>query len=229
MQTKICSECKQNKTIDNFWKDKKTKDGYFCYCKVCDKQRCTKYRKSNPDKWADYQKDNASNIKRWRKKYALYNKKDKLTIDEEPRLAEDGKSLEVRCKYCDKYFKPTNLQLQIRVDALIGKQSGDGYLYCSDGCKYSCSIYGQHLYPRDFKPATSREVQPALRKLVLERDNWTCQKCGSTDTLHCHHIDPVASNPIESADVDNCITFCIDCHIESHKKDGCGYRELANC
>ena len=74
-----------------------------------------------------------------------------------------------------------------------------------------------------------REVQPELRKMVLARDNYLCVKCSSKELLHCHHIYPVSTNPLESADVDNCITLCKDCHKEAHKKDGCGYEQLETC
>jgi len=63
--------------------------------------------------------------------------------------------------------------------------------------------------------------------MVFERDGWTCQRCGeSYAELHCHHIIGVVQNPIESADVDNCITFCKVCHKEIHEQDGCKYHEL---
>ena len=76
-----------------------------------------------------------------------------------------------------------------------------------------------------FKTDTSREVQPHLRKLVLERDDWTCQKCGNGDKeLHCHHMTGIEINPIESADMDNCITFCVDCHHEVHRLSYCNMR-----
>ena len=82
-------------------------------------------------------------------------------------------------------------------------------------------------FPRGFKKATSREVQPELRQMVLERDGWTCQRCEETEVeLHCHHITGILQNPIESADMDNCITLCKKCHKEVHKKDGCKYIEL---
>lgn len=32
---KVCSKCKVEKTIENFNKDKSSKDGYFCWCKQC--------------------------------------------------------------------------------------------------------------------------------------------------------------------------------------------------
>jgi 5-methylcytosine-specific restriction endonuclease McrA len=70
-------------------------------------------------------------------------------------------------------------------------------------------------------------VQHELRQMVLARDNYTCKNCGSKDKpLHCHHIYPASIDPIESADLDNCMTLCEDCHKEVHKKDGCRYSQL---
>lgn len=55
----------------------------------------------------------------------------------------------------------------------------------------------------------------------------SCQKCGSKDKeLHCHHMEGIYHNPIESADADICITFCIDCHKDVHKEIGCRYIDL---
>ena len=146
----------------------------------------------------------------------------------------DGfKLLQVKCAYCGKWFIPTITRVRNRIAALNmdndGRRCGESRFYCSNNCKKSCPTFGQHKYPKEFKPATSREVQPELRQLVLERDDYTCQKCGKTVDeiqIHCHHIDPVSQNPIESADIDNCITFCKDCHKWVHKQSGCKYHEL---
>lgn len=35
--------------------------------------------------------------------------------------------------------------------------------------------------------------------------------------LHCHHFEGIEINPIESADIDQCITLCKKCHIWDHK------------
>jgi len=135
--------------------------------------------------------------------------------------------LEIKCVYCGKWHIPKLMDVKNRVGALNGYMNGEQRLYCSDGCKSACPIYWQKLWPKGFKPATSREVQPELRKMVLERDDWTCQRCGESEAeLHCHHITGVVQNPIESADVDNCITFCKDCHKWIHQQDGCKYHEL---
>jgi 5-methylcytosine-specific restriction endonuclease McrA len=74
-------------------------------------------------------------------------------------------------------------------------------------------------------------VQPELRKLVLKRDNYTCIKCKKTQDelkvgLHCHHIEGIRHNPIESADVDICVTLCKNCHKKVHKQKGCTYNDF---
>jgi len=63
---------------------------------------------------------------------------------------------------------------------------------------------------------------------VLERDNYTCQKCNAYDNieLHCHHILLLNESPIESAGIDNCITLCKECYKKAHKIPDCGYHEL---
>jgi len=236
MLVKICSKCRETKLLGDFHKANNTKDGLYSSCKLCKKL----YHRSNKDKanarskrWKD---GNKTKIKEYNKDY----KKNYLGSfvsfrTYQPQLEPYGvvcrehnhNILETKCWYCGKWFIPTNQQIQQKAASIKGYGFGECNLYCSEGCKYSCSTYGQHLYPKDHKPATSREVQPQLRKLVLERDNWTCQKCGSTDELHCHHIDPVINNPIESADVDNCITYCVECHKEAHQQDGC--KELIKC
>jgi hypothetical protein len=156
-----------------------------------------------------------------------------INFADETRMSvlDDLKVLEVKCTYCGKWFMPSIISVRSRIAALNrvdGQRScGEGRFYCSDSCRNSCSIFQRRKYPKGFKPATSREVQPELRQLVFERDDYTCQKCGKFDTeIHCHHIDPVSQNPIESADIDNCITLCKGCHKEVHKQEGCGYNEL---
>ncbi len=153
-------------------------------------------------------------------KYFLEN----LTIEEDPK--EIGGDIYCKCAYCKNYFKPSRSQLISRIKSLIGKEGGEHRLYCSDTCKYLCPIFKQKITPKYFKPDTSRLDQPELREMVLERDNNQCQRCGSGDNLHCHHITGVEINPIESADIDNCITLCNNCHLLVHSDNGCHYSDF---
>jgi hypothetical protein len=144
---------------------------------------------------------------------------------EECRETKEG-YLEVKCLYCDKWFIPKRNIVINRIQVIKGNYNGELRFYCSNECKKACPIYRQIKYPKGFRLATSREVQPELRKLVFERDDWTCQKCGSKENLHCHHYEGILINPIESADVDSCVTLCKKCHKEVHKQDNCKYSDL---
>jgi 5-methylcytosine-specific restriction endonuclease McrA len=137
----------------------------------------------------------------------------------------DNDILETKCTYCGKWYKPRyNDFFNRKRDVYEGR--GGSNFYCSNNCKLNCPTYGKSKYSLGFAPATSREVQPELRKLVFLRDNYQCTKCIGTNNLHCHHIDPVINNPIESADIDNCITLCKSCHMMVHKLPGCKNGEL---
>jgi len=142
------------------------------------------------------------------------------------RNEDDNNILEVKCMYCDRWFIPSLNSIRAKIQCINGNGKGECNLYCSNVCKQACPTYKQKIYPKGFKTNTSREVQPALRKRVLKRDNYTCQKCSTTDTeLHCHHFEGIEINLIESADADNCITLCKDCHNDIHKTDKCGIKD----
>lgn len=57
------------------------------------------------------------------------------------------------------------------------------------------------------------------RQKALERDNHTCQRCGTKEDLHVHHIDGNGVNtPREyrNNSLDNLITYCRGCHTLVH-------------
>ena len=157
--------------------------------------------------------------------------------EEVRRNEDDPNVLEVKCFKCGKWYVPTLINVQNRLQSLKGIKRGESHFYCSDQCKNSCSIYGksvEQVMKQDAVRAgrlpwleLTREVQPELREMVLERDKNRCVKCGSSMDLQCHHILPITIEPLLSADVDNCITLCYTCHKKVHQEvDGCGYGEL---
>jgi len=70
---KICTRCKEPKTLDSFWKTKSSKDGLYAYCRLCAKIKFSKYSEENKEeraayknKWnADNKKHNAKIHKAW--------------------------------------------------------------------------------------------------------------------------------------------------------------------
>jgi len=58
-----------------------------------------------------------------------------------------------------------------------------------------------------------------IRREVLKRDNYTCQKCktrlnSKAGQLHIHHKVPISEGG--SNDKDNLVTFCFSCHNKIH-------------
>ena len=196
------------------------------------KDRIRDYYENNGDKKRKYSRewyrDNIDKTREHFKSPAQYNILAHQISYAEPtrRDPENEELLQVKCTYCGKWFNPTIRSTRNRIAALEGKGSGEQRLYCSDDCKNNCSIYGQIKYPKYYKKDYNREVQSELRDLVFERDEWTCIKCGETVGLQCHHIEGIQWNPIESADIDICVTFCVKCHEEAHKDKGCRYYDL---
>jgi len=153
----------------------------------------------------------------------------KLTEDDS-RENKEGK-IEVKCKYCDQWFIPTQIEMNNRIGAL--KHGEGSNFYCSSECKESCSDFYQVLWPKYYKPYDNKysrvEVASTLRKMVFARDNWLCQKCEdpTKTAIECHHIDPVSEQPLFANDMDSCITFCVECHVFVHTQiEGCKYNEL---
>ena len=156
--------------------------------------------------------------------------------EEVRRNKEDPNVLEVKCFKCKEWYIPKLWTVRNRIQVLKNTNSAELHFYCSKECKNSCSIYGktpETLMKQDAVRAgrlpwleLGREVQIQLRSMVLERDEYKCVKCNNISNLQCHHIYPVSINPLESADINNCITLCDKCHKEAHKKDGCGYNQL---
>jgi len=203
-----------------------------------------KYYEKNKEQtlWTNklYRKNNKNKIKINRQKYinSFISFNSNTKIRQEIELYEeikqsDDKYLMCKCTYCGEWYKPTQLSLSHRLSAINGTSStrGECRLYCSDGCKQNCPSYQQKLYYKDQIISTSREAQPELRQMVFARDNYTCQKCNvHKDDLdvgiHCHHIEGILWEPLQSADIDMCITYCADCHKEVHKIEGCTYQDL---
>jgi 5-methylcytosine-specific restriction endonuclease McrA len=66
------------------------------------------------------------------------------------------------------------------------------------------------------KPRTRMAGKPyaQLRREILERDGWRCQKCGCSKNLDVHHLRRLSAlgDDVEP----NLITVCRECHQNLH-------------
>lgn len=247
-EKKVCSRCKKEKKSEEFISDngRTLRTCNFCRGQMKswhdrnkdrvkewgekNKEKRKKQRaewvKDNPEYSAQWIRNNRERTHEYRVKKASYNVyASRLVIDESPKKDSDGNML-VKCFRCGKYFYPTRKAVKSRIASLEGKQPGESHLYCSEECKSACPIYGVQKYiGKKYPQKLSRDM--VWVKMVLERDGHTCVKCGATTNLQAHHIIPVSVESIFSADIDNGVTLCKECHEKAHEKADCRVSELA--
>jgi hypothetical protein len=239
---KICTGCFKLKNYSDYWKRSGTKNrGVMSQCKQCS----SKKRKNN----VEQQEKQRRYVRHFRTNLVIYddhkNLINQITFVDKVRRSIGG-YLEVECTYCGKWFKPTGTELETRTTAVNDKYKDkfgivENRFYCSDNCKSVCPTYRKHVTSLVLEDEIragniniselNREVQPELRQMVFDRDNYTCQRCGKNQTelivgLHCHHIEGIRWNPIESADIDQCLTECETCHILIHQQPDCSYHDM---
>jgi 5-methylcytosine-specific restriction endonuclease McrA len=69
MDTKQCNKCKETKTLDQFYKDKKGKYGLGSKCKECSNKICKEYNNNNRDRLTKYRKEYYTNNRDKKLKY----------------------------------------------------------------------------------------------------------------------------------------------------------------
>jgi hypothetical protein len=73
IQTKICSKCKVEKSVECYSKNKKTKDGLQSYCKDCKNHQFKQYYQKNLEKLREYRQENKEKVRERDKKYRQEN------------------------------------------------------------------------------------------------------------------------------------------------------------
>ena len=72
------------------------------------------------------------------------------------------------------------------------------------------------LRPKRPRVKLEREAYKILRRYVLERDGWKCQKCGSGSNLEVHHQR--SRSLLGNDEEENLITMCRSCHKAEHQR-----------
>jgi 5-methylcytosine-specific restriction endonuclease McrA len=72
----------------------------------------------------------------------------------------------------------------------------------------------RHLRQKRPRIKLDAEEYAILRNLVLERDGWRCQECGSMKNLQVHHMK--RRSQLGGDVIRNLITLCESCHGKCH-------------
>ena len=78
METKICSKCKEEKKVCEFYKDKQKKCGLSSDCKICRKKHIKNYKEKNQNKIKEYKrKEYLNNIEKYRNRNKNWKNKNR--------------------------------------------------------------------------------------------------------------------------------------------------------
>lgn len=70
---------------------------------------------------------------------------------------------------------------------------------------------------KEYDKALKSPQWKAKRKVILERDNYTCTKCGCKDNLHVHHTYYLSDKMPWEVPNSCLITLCRVCHKKEHE------------
>jgi len=129
MKTKICSRCKLEQLISEFYKNNKRKDGLCCYCKNCYKTYQKTHKTHRKKINQKYREEHKEEMKEYQKEYSqlakgIYNnlkgnatyRNIKFNIKKEDFINWYEKELK-KCYYCNRMLE------DIRQDIKEGKEN----------------------------------------------------------------------------------------------------------
>lgn len=132
-----------------------------------------------------------------------------------------------KCPICNHrlYMKYAGLVCQNWKCELYWKL-GKGWVKQTGNSKWSAQkIRVNGFYSSNDRLSLSKRFMDK-KKEVLDRDNYTCQKCGEKMehiaggiSFVVHHIIPASENMALYLDIDNLILLCPICHNKIHEKD----------
>jgi len=112
---------------------------------------------------------NTYTIDDYKEKYPEFVKIEKPTFK--------NNKLLIKCKYCNKPFNPTRIQLTERLRSIKNKIN-KCFFYCSDDCKHKCNFF-------------NRQVDPNTKTKFQEYSNKVWRL--TTQTIKNHHIKNIES------------------------------------
>ena len=75
-------------------------------------------------------------------------------------------------------------------------------------------LFSSHRRNRPDRLATRQWEH--LRRRILDRDGWRCQRCGRPGRLEVHHVRPLFAGGTD--DPANLETRCRTCHLSAHRR-----------
>lgn len=217
---KRCNKCGKELEINNFHKDKYSKDGHRNICKECVKENNKNKRLTKTCIFCGKEyKTNFSPQKYCSQECKAEHQKTILCGDGNPAW----NSQEVKCEYCGKLLQRCSSRMK-----------STQHHFCSQECKAEwqhenlCGennpFYDSSISKEDRENGRLIDGYNYWRYEVYKRDKFTCQCCGDNKggNLVAHHLNGYNWDKEHRIDVNNGVTLCKSCHKDFHDLYGYG-------
>lgn len=171
---KRCSNCGEEKELEEFYKSLRGKMGRTAFCKKCHNQRTKKWRDDNPGKTKEYQKRYTERVKRWHQK--------------------NREQSNLRKKEWAQRNKKKVYEHQ-RVHAFERRKNDPLYRYRINArCMVHNAVYKDREYSKSTKTAKVIGCsQESLRKHLCGTWKERYGKVWNGEKFHIDHIVPISS------------------------------------
>ena len=226
---KICTVCKEEKTIDHFMIKSESSDGYFNTCKGCENESARAYYKENRQ-----------------------HVRDRMCVGRKSRnITAQNKNIEIKtntpCAICNKKFHPYAMDWD-HIDPKtksyeISEMIASGYSWHlieseMKKCQLLCALCHKE---KTHKKENYKAVYNASQMATIWARSFPCNKCGQQHNWYQHeldHLDPTTKisgvgqlvfdkAPFEDVvnEINKCQNLCIICHREKSFDNRDVYRE----
>jgi 5-methylcytosine-specific restriction endonuclease McrA len=121
---KKCGRCQQEKPLDQFGKDKHSRDGLTKHCKDCKREFHKSYRENNREKWlADKKASRSRNIKKdlaYKRKYYAEHKQEAADYQREYAKRNPAKVEKIKAVYRSRRLKDCYTVLDREIQRIKG-------------------------------------------------------------------------------------------------------------
>lgn len=196
MTSKFCNKCQQNKLLNNFYKDKRSKDGLQSKCIACD----LKYRQDNAEKIKkrkrEYNAKNSEKYKPYFKNYREKNKEKITMVQKDYRLKNAEKIKKQRHEYKEMHRKELSEKTK-------------------EYKKLNPEIVNNYTAKRKSKKRLNG-VFLVSKKELKKIYSSNCFYCGSNKSIQMDHVIPISKGGRHS--IGNIIPACAKCNLDKRDK-----------
>jgi hypothetical protein len=178
MSSKVCKDCGEDKSLDEFSSHKTVKDGKRSVCKKCDVKRVQAYRKANREKYlASVKRYNHETKEERSEKYKIYRVENKEKISKRTKLWRDSNKEHIK-KYSIKYAEENKEEVRARSRKWYRENKDKFNLYCQ------------------LRRTRVRELRSDLTTIqeeeIMKRFDGGCALTRHKSNVHLDHVIPVS-------------------------------------